>query len=901
MNRSRRGLLGVAGRMALASALLSYAAPAVGADRAPAIAGSEPAVPVPLADADELILELRTRDFVLSDGLLAYRLAGRSYLPLGELSRALQFAIAVDSAAGRAAGWYLSEDRTFALDIARRSVTIAGRLQNFSDQDVRLHEGEIYVEAGLLAQWFPLGLQVDLSSLEARLTTREPFPFEARAARERLRARLGDDAAGPATWDREETPFELVTPPSIDLAVGATYRDGRTRGLEHQTRASGDLLFMNANLYLRGDGVDPIADARFVLERKDPDGDLPLGMTHVAVGDTYSTGLPLGLRSDFGRGVYLTNAPLGQASVFSRTDVGGEVAQGHDVELFRNGVLIASQRESNGQYLFADVPLVFGRNELRLVFNGPRGERREELRVVQIGDSRLGAGESRFAASVMERRRSLVEAAAPGGSRGGEGHWMGAAYGEYGLNDSLTLAAGSALVAEPGHRRGLLLGGLRSGIAGAAVAVDGAMWTTGGAAVQFGLAGESHGVSYALTHAEYTGGFVDETRPDPEALYRRSTELRMDGLIDYPLPGGSAGALATSLVASFDVHADGRRRANAVLRTGASLGGWVLSNALDYALEEGAGGARPRNSLRGSLDAATIFRGSAVRARLDYAPGGDRLVTAAGFQVDRSIGADMRARIDLSHDFTGEGGTSGGFAVSREFETFDLALSGRYGDRDGLALGLRFTTSLGWSPGRRSWFQARPGLAKGGAVEALVFRDRNGDGVRQTGEEPVADAAIASSGRSAVTDARGVARLGGLAEARPALVRVSPGSLADPFAAPARAAFEITPRPGRIHAVEIAIVTAGEIEGVVRLADHAGGRAMAGLTLQLLDEAGNPAGEARTEYDGFYVIQGVRPGRYALRIDPEEARRYGLAATSTRPVTVEPAGGVVSGMDFIIG
>ena len=848
---------------------------------------------------DELILEIRTREFVLSEGILAYHRNGRVYVPLGDMARTLDLAISVDGDAGQAAGWFLKEDRKFRLDVQGAVVVSGGRTLSLAARDTVIHQGEIYVDATLLGQWFPLDLEVDTANLIARLKTREPFPFESRAARRRIAARMGLGRDGQINREREPTPYRLFTPPSFDLAARAAYGSEQTDPFEYHLRASGDLLFMNSSLFLRGSRADAVSDVRLVLERKDPYAGLPLGATHIAVGDTYSSGLPMGLRSEPGRGVFVGNAPLGSSSVFSKIDVRGDIGLGHEVELFRNDVLIATERESDGLYHFTDVPLVFGRNDLRLVFHGPRGERREEMRTVQIGDGRLPAGELRFSASAVQRRRELVDARSQSlAHRSDDYGWLAALHGEYGLNNRVTLGLGAGAVVRDGEVRGLALAGVRTGIAGVALAADGSVASGGGVAAQLGIAGAVFGASYALNHAEYAGGFVDENRRDPEGLYRRATELRLDRAFAYKQPGSDAtGVLSASLVAAFDERTDGRRGTNALFRTGTAFGPLLLAHTFDYAAEDGP--ALSRSRLFGALEASGVVRGTGLRARLEYDPMSDGRVQAIALAVDRRIGESMRARVGVSHAFAADGGTALDFAVSREFRTFDLALDGRYDTTTGVTLGLRFSTSLGWSPTTRSWFQAPPGLARSGILEAVVFRDRNGDGVRQPDEALVADAMVSSGGRSASTNRDGVARLTGLGEAKPATIGMSGGLLDDPFAAPARAPFEVTPRPGRVHVAALPIVVTGEVEGRAHMVTKAGARGLAGLTLRLVDSDGKQSGSTRTEYDGFYVFERVRPGRYRLEIDPDDARRLAVKSAPVE-VTIGPGGGLTAGLDLTV-
>ncbi len=59
----------------------------------------------------------------------------------------------------------------------------------------------------------------------------------------------------------------------------------------------------------------------------------------------------------------------------------GILPTGYEVELYRNDILVGSVRTAvNDQYEFLEVPVDYGVNVFRLVFYGPQGQRREEVR-----------------------------------------------------------------------------------------------------------------------------------------------------------------------------------------------------------------------------------------------------------------------------------------------------------------------------------------------------------------------------------------------------------------------------------------------------------------------------------------------------------------------------------------
>ena len=156
-------------------------------------------------------------------------------------------------------------------------------------------------------------------------------------------------------------------------------------------------------------------------------------------------------------------------------------------------------------------------------------------------------------------------------------------------------------------------------------------------------------------------------------------------------------------------------------------------------------------------------------------------------------------------------------------------------------------------------------LANSGQALAIVYRDENRDGVRQAGE-PLVENVELTAGQSvalSATDANGRAIIDNLLPFRPILIGIDSSSLSNPFVQPALPGVVITPRPGVAVTVELPLVSAGEVEGTLV---RRGGGPIAGVGMELVDGEGRVVREAQTEFDGFFLFDGVPYGSYTVRI-----------------------------------
>jgi hypothetical protein len=91
----------------------------------------------------------------------------------------------------------------------------------------------------------------------------------------------------------------------------------------------------------------------------------------------------------------------------------------------------------------------------------------------------------------------------------------------------------------------------------------------------------------------------------------------------------------------------------------------------------------------------------------------------------------------------------------------------------------------------------------------------------------------------------------------------------------------VTPRPGVPFLLELPLVAAGEIAGTLQSEN---GSALGGVEIELIDAKSQMVKATRSEYDGFFLFEGVPYGQYQLRLAALSANIIGveqrLAATA---------------------
>ncbi len=922
------------------------------------------------SEPELLVLQVTFGRYLLHDGLLGYLHAGKVYLPLGELAAILDLAINVNPDSGTADGWFLAESRRFSLSVPQRTAVVEGSAHRFTPDHVFIRDLEIFVQDALLSRWFPLDFKFDLSQLSLDVKPRETLPFQAKLNRGKLRDKLNHRAFPPdAGYPVRDDPYRLLDWPAIDTVYNFDYEndsESKTRS-QYNSLISGDLLFMNAEAFLSGSGEDPLSDLRVKLGRKNPDAGLlgPLNATEFALGDVFSPQLPLISRSGSGAGLEISSFPLFQQREFDRINLRGELPLGWEVELYRNDTLIDSQVAANadGRYEFADVPLLFGNNFLRLVLYGPQGQKREQVLRLPVGQGQAQPGKQYFRAAANFKNRDLFEVG-EGRTFPETGDGQGRYYFEYeiGAHRRFSLAANFASLRLKRGRRHFASLGIRGSLWGMFTRLDITKNDAGGTAGQVALQTELGGLHLFAQHSRFVD-YVNERFQDLSDAIASESELRVDGTLPewniFP-------RIPWSLRGEIEERQSDRLQYRVSNRLSTLFTGISLSNTLNWQHAQG-GGFRSQSRGDGFVLASGRVSKFVLRGTLAYDFQPDLELDSTSVTGDYYLSRNFSARLGVNRQLNSSQTTRYNAGINRRFESFALGLNGTVSDDGTYTAGTSITFSLGREPRHKRWVVLADRMATSGAASARVFLDNNQNETFDKGDEPLENVSFKGRNRNLKTGKDGVAFLPGLGSFRPLSLSVDAASLEDPFWVLPNAGYRFVPRPGRTIQLDFPVYTTGEIEGTVLL--NKGGREtpVSNVTMQLLrstdafkmklvrrlrqyldrhyidsegrvtrmrdfnrsflifgsraedpsrsafsrkqisslefparDEPHEVVQEVKTEFDGFYLFEKIPPGTYLVRVSPQQARRLQMQSTANRKVNVQGSGSLVQGVDFVL-
>jgi hypothetical protein len=857
-------------RMLLPACLVLAPAPWAGAQAGPAQQSTAP---------DLLLFEVRLEQQVLSDALTAFRYGDDVYLPLGELSKLLTIAISTQPVEGRASGYVLDEQRSFSLDVLERRALIDGRAETVDRAQFKLHPDDIYVASRLLARWLPVDLSIDMSGLLLNVRPREQLPLQARLARRGRgqQSAAGNRPSGP-DFPRQATPYAPASAPFIDQTLGLEARRGSALDASYTAYLTGDLLGMQGALYASSSRSEPGPELRLTLGRNDPDAGL-LGPLHARSAMFGSVAVPgvsgISAGSSTGNGLAVGNRPLYQPGSFDRHTLQGNLPPGWDVELYFNDALVGVQQSrADGKYSFEDQPLVYGPNEFRLVFHGPLGQVRVERQTFLLEQSQVAPGQLLYHVA---------------GHRTPDGELRSAVQFDLGLAGGLSATGGMVRMPLAGVDQRYTNLGLRRYWSSFVADVGAVKAGDGGSLAQAQLKTRIGGLSVSAAHSALRDFRSEIFQPLADPIKARD-ELRVDGVL-----AGESAVVPLSLQVRRDRLASSASNTEVLGRISAYRHGTAVSNALRWQSLDG------QKFAEGSLQVSRRMAGIGVTGQLQYGLKPVPDLSVLTLAVDKYLDDGYLLNLGVLRSFR-EQHYDFNAALNKSLGSFGLGVNAHYSTSGDYGAGVQLFVAMGLEPRSGAWRTDALPLANTGAASIRVFLDKNMNGRMDAGEEAVKGAGFTVNGGSQPvrTDGAGIAYLNRLPPDQQVDIGLDISTLEDPQWMARQPGVRIVPRPGKVSQLEFPVIVTGEVDGTTYLIVNGARRGIGDLELELVDRDRKVAGVARSASDGYFILNGVAPGEYLMRVSRQQLQRLGLTDMGSHLVTIGPDGTVLNGRDLYV-
>jgi len=829
---------------------------------------------------DQFLLDVHIHQLRLGDGVRAYNTPEGTCVVLGDFLTTLDVPVKIDLGANKASGWAFKESNRISIDYARLTASYGVKSEPIAPGTIRETPEGWCVQTAALSRWFGISVKPVTAGSVLVLQSDAKLPVELAMERQQRAAQIHPAKFDLSSLPQVRIPYRMWRSPALDFVVsaGVTYRasDGVVVDRQSSVYAAGEIAGLSYDAQVTTDRQGKPANLRVRAYRSDPDGNLlgPAKATHFGLGDVEGFDSKLTGSSAFGRGAVITNRPLSTQAAFDKTRFEGDLPAGWEAELYRNDELLGFAKPTSDQrYVFDDVQLLYGENRIRIVLYGPQGQVRQRDETIDVGEDNAPPGKTWYWAGFNEPSRDIVTLHKPPDGQSLPKAQATVAL-EHGIDERTSVAALAREMLIGDEHVTFVEGTVRRSVGRALVEVGAARESNGGTAFRAQMLGKIGTVNVnaqALVANDFhlNGGYLQNIRDYSVAL-------------DAPVRLGHA-----TIPAHADVHltdrGEGTRQLDAAARLSANFDRFNLAAGLSYRRELVGSSEHPPPQT--SFDFIGSGHIGDVRLRgattFDISPAA-RLRTAE-LEAYWSASDNVDWDGDLVYESTAHRANAR-ISYVRRFSTMAVALTGEAATDGSVAFGINLNFSL--DPTHGFALSRRP-LAQAGEIHALVYRDLNDNGIRDSGE-PLEKGAVVTTGTQLAekpTDAHGSVLVAGLVPFQPVAVGIDVTSLEDPMLVPKKALQVVVPRPGVPAEVEIGLVGGGDVEGALV---KNGGLGFEGVKLELVDANGKVVATTMTDFDGFFLFERVAYGSYAIRVAKDSAAAARIAIDLGLHFTLTP-------------
>ncbi|WP_440055589.1 MSCRAMM family protein [Pseudoalteromonas sp. T1lg65] len=764
-------------------------------------------------------------------------------------------------------GWFFQPENTFSLDMKTGIVEINGERITLTADEFQLIEDEVFISDVMVNTLFDVRLLTSTQDLSVKLLSKRSLPIEAQQRRHAREVSASRSSSEP-TLPWKPSPYQTLGRPVIDGQL-RMLADNDENNISYSVLGAQDFVNWQASYFLYGRKGDLFERSQIALHRADPGGKaLSVGtFTEVSVGDVQATQIGANMFAQQGRGVRFSDRPLTRPINNQRILISGPVQVGWDVELYRNGLLIAQQNNIEiGRYEFENVDLLYGENVFELVMYGEQGQVVKETQTYYTQQNAVKKGRGFYEVSLTEIGKSVFGDEQYTASNAS---WQLNGRYDYGLTEDLAVYAGyqhikgkknfadeqyvTAGVSANLNKSVLLDVDFNHGEYDDFLALN----------VRTKLLGQQISSRYEIKRDK-------ETNNDAERL-----NIQMLG--DFML--GQMPKVAYRFEYNLfqnELQAD-RQTFQSLFSIGNHWG--RFSNQLTWRQVDGN-----NSDLEGYFRWQRRIFGiySRMTARYDIQP-------EAEFQsLEAELSKQIAEAFDLNFTHFNDSRQSYRYnkiGISWNHDDFRLFGDFKYDSNDDWNMSISSQFSIGTAHTLDDVFITSKRLSRTGSLMVKAFVDDNNNGYYDEGEKPLPEVVVRARQNFArgKTDENGIVLLPSMVNYKKTDIVIEPDSIPDPFLIPASEGFSFTPRPGFIEYAEIPFVHSSEIEGVVELTEEEGSKPLGFTSVSLYDSSGKEVARTKTAYDGFYYFVGLKPGTYRAAVSDAEK----LSISSKEIIEVE--------------
>ena len=784
------------------------------------------------------------------------------YLPVVDIFSFLKIKNNPSAQLDSVSGFFINQQAIYSIDKTKNRITYQGKVYDLKSDDMIKTETNLYLRSPFFGEIFGLDCIFSFRSLSVTLNTKIELPVIREMRQEQMRSNISKLKGevktdtiigrkypafhfGMADWSVQSTQqLKGRTDTRLNLALGTVIAGGE------------------ANALLNYSNNTPFTEKQQQYLWRFVNNDRPV-LRQVMAGKIY-TQVTSSIYDPI-VGVQFTNTPTTYRRSFGTYTLSDITEPNWTVELYVNNVLVDYLvADASGFYKF-EVPLVYGNSAVKLRFYGPWGEERIKEENISIPFNFLPAKELEYSVSA-----GIVEDTLS--SR------FSRATVNYGVSRRLTMGGGVEYLSSvtTGNTMPFLSASLRL--------MSGLLLTT-----EYTYGVRTKGLlSYRLpSNLQFELNYTRYDKGQKAIIYNYLEERK--AVISIPIKGKNFAAYSRLTVNQIVLPS--LKNTNAEMLWSGSVYG-VSTNFTTYGLFTDLTNPYLYSNL--SL-AFRLPSRITITPQVQYEYNNSQLISARtnlekplfkhgylNMSYEQNFRSNTRSievgfRYDLSFAQTG-------FSVRNTNDQTTLVESARGSllyDRKTRYLGTNNRTSVGK-----------------GAITLLPFLDVDGNGKRDPGEPKAANLQFRINGGTIVrNDKDTTIRILDLTPYTSYLLELDKNSFDNISWQMHNLTMKVMIDPNQFKTIEVPISVMGEGSGT----DYNGSKGQGRMLVCFYRSDSTLAARTLTESDGYYSYLGLKPGKYTVRIDPEQLKKLKMVSSPVLiPITIAYSfdGDIVESLDF---
>lgn len=868
-----------------------------------------------IPEGEELVLTLQVDKLTLGE-IFAYKSKAGAKISLLSFFEVLELAIDLELDKGVARGWFIKENYDFDLNYDENGglAIIKGESFSLNAKHLIIEEDDIYIESQILSQWFDLDVTFDFSNLVIFITPSEPIPIQQRLARQnriKMSSGIGESVA---PWKKSN--YEMFSSPLFDFQFSHSTNNKSNDLSTYSVIGGHDFAYLNSEYYIAGNSYDSVNSARITFSKESNKNNLlgPLKINNLAFGDISPVSPSINYNSSISRGFVMSQG-LSDTHLNNRTNINGNILPGWDIELYHNGIFIDKQLSlQSGRYEFNNLELLYGNNIFELISYGPQGQVEKSTRKFYVDSNSLAANESSYGFSAVQTGKSVLGVDV--GSNNSNNGWLLSGSYNYGLTDWLSINLGySSLLSDNSlDSEGRIYKDQQSYTIGSSlnlferilINLQGDFTDTEEHLILFSAktAIYEQAISYSYNEDKHYNSLANEivNKNSTHSLtmsgsLRESDPLKISYQNLYTYYTGFTGETSQLFTNSLGFQT-GRLSLFNTLNWQNNNNNNNNLNIDDMPFDK----FNVDTYLNGEVSLQRMIGSVFTRFAVNYDIKPTAEVTRVSSEFNWQLFENIQTNIRLDYlTFTKRYQTEVGLNFQQDAYNINSTLT--FDNQDNWRLGINFRVSFGYQLDQEELvFSSTPVTGKG-SLMVRVFEDDNLNGSYDEGETLVEGAKVKAlqSYNQGISNANGIAFIKNMHNNQITDIELDKNSLGDGFLLPSSQAVAITPRKGYLAQLDYPVVTSSEVEGNIYLTDEDGDfKALAYVTIHLIDIKGNIVKTTESEYDGYYLFVDLLPGQYFVVIDENYLNKRKLRDIENIPINLTVQGDVINGSDFTL-